>query len=260
MSNLILEVKTIQVNPFKTLIESLKDILTDVNIEFNEEGMKILNMDSSQTILVHLKLNANKFESYYCKNNIIVGVNMTNLFKIIKTLTINDTLTLFMEESDQNTLGISIVNGEKNIKSTIKFKLFDLDIVKYKAPATKFESILTMPSDQFNKICRDMSLLTDVIEVKSVGNQLILGGGGDFANQETVLGEFDNGLSFKLSGNEDTIIQGYYNLKHLQLFAKCTALCNSIELYMKNNYPLVIKFAVGSLGHLTLALAPKLQI
>jgi proliferating cell nuclear antigen len=260
MSNLILEVKTIQVNPFKTLIESLKEILADVNIEFNEEGMKIITMDSTQTILVHLKLEATNFEYYYCKNKIFIGLNMINLFKIIKTLTINDTLTFFMEEADQNTLGIAIVNGEKNRKSTIKFKLIDLDIVNFKAPSTKFESILTMPSDEFNKICRDMAALTDVIEIKSVGNQLILGGFGEFADQETVLGEFDNGLTFKLQGDKDKVIQGYYNLKHLQLFAKCTSLCSSIELYMKNNYPLVIKFAVGSLGNLTLALAPKMEI
>jgi proliferating cell nuclear antigen len=260
MSNLVLEVKTIQVSPFKTLIESLKDILADVNIEFNEEGMKIITMDSTQTILVHLKLESSNFEYYYCKNKIFVGVNMNNLFKIIKTLTINDSLTFFMEEADENTLGISIVNGDKNRKTTIKFKLIDLDIVNFKAPSTKFESILTMPSDEFNKICRDMSALTDVIEIKSVGNQLILGGVGDFADQETVLGQYENGLTFKLAGNKDNVIQGYYNLKHLQLFAKCTSLCTSIELYMKNNYPLVIKFAVGSLGNLTLALAPKLEI
>ena len=261
MSNLILEVKTIQVNAFKTLIESLKEILADVNIEFNDEGMKIITMDSTQTILVHLKLDAANFEHYYCKNKIFIGVNMGNLFKIIKTLTLNDTLTFFMEESDENTLGISIVNGEKNRKSIIKFKLIDLDVVNYKAPATKFESILTMPSDEFNKICRDMSSLqTEVIEIKSVGNQLLVGGFGDFAEQEIVLGENQNGLNFKLSGDNDKIIQGYYNLKHLQLFAKCTSLCLSIELYMKNNYPLVIKFAVGSLGNLTLALAPKMEI
>jgi proliferating cell nuclear antigen len=248
------------VSPFKTLIESLKDILADVNIEFNEEGMKIITMDSTQTILVHLKLEASNFEYYYCKNKIFVGVNMNNLFKIIKTLTINDSLTFFMEEADENTLGISIVNGDKNRKTTIKFKLIDLDIVNFKAPSTKFDSILTMPSDEFNKICRDMSALTDVIEIKSVGNQLILGGLGDFADQETVLGQYENGLTFKLAGNKDNVIQGYYNLKHLQLFAKCTSLCTSIELYMKNNYPLVIKFAVGSLGNLTLALAPKLEV
>ena len=67
-------------------------------------------------------------------------------------------------------------------------------------------------------------------------------------------------VSIVKSSNEDNIIQGYYNLKHLVLFTKCTNLCNSIEMYMKNNFPIVIKFTVGSLGCLKLALAPKIEM
>ena len=68
-----MECKTVQTTVFKTLVEALKDILTDVNIEFfkgnsdseNEEDkgyIKIVAMDSSQTILVHLKLEGSRFE------------------------------------------------------------------------------------------------------------------------------------------------------------------------------------------------------
>ena len=83
---------------------------------------------------------------------------------------------------------------------------------------------------------------------------------GEFASQETIIGETSNGLTFVKSSDEDNIIQGYYNLKHLVLFTKCTNLCNSIEMYMKNNFPIVIKFTVGSLGCLKLALAPKVEM
>ena len=34
-------------------------------------------------------------------------------------------------------------------------------------------------------------------------------------------------------------------------------MCNSLTIYLKNNYPIVIEFAVGSLGELKLALAQK---
>jgi len=67
-------------------------------------------------------------------------------------------------------------------------------------------------------------------------------------------------LTFVKSGSEDNIIQGYYNLKHLVLFAKCTNLCNSIEMYMKNNFPIVIKLTVCSLGSLKLALSTKIEL
>ena len=58
-------------------------------------------------------------------------------------------------------------------------------------------------------------------------------------------------------GNEEQeIIQGTYGLKNLTLFTKCTNLCPTIELYLKNDFPLIIKYEVASLGYIQLALCP----
>ena len=65
-------VKTVQASAFRTLVEALKDILQDVNIEFDESGIKIVAMDVSHTVLVHLKLDSNSFEHYYCKKKILL--------------------------------------------------------------------------------------------------------------------------------------------------------------------------------------------
>ena len=260
MSEKVMELKTVQTGAFKTLIEALKEILTDANIEFSDSAMKIITMDPTQTILVHLKLEKDNFESYFCKHKIFIGVNMLNFFKLIRTLTNNDALTMFIDEDNANCLGIRIENGEKNSLTTYYLNLIEVDETTYQIPPAQFESIITMPSNEFNKICRDMINLSDIIEIKSVGNQMIFSCKGEFACQETIIGEANNGLNFVKSTTDDTIIQGYYNLKHLVLFTKCTNLCNSIEIYMKNNFPIVIKFAVGSLGNLKLALAPKVEM
>jgi proliferating cell nuclear antigen len=116
-----------------------------------------------------------------------------------------------------------------------------------------------MPSNDFNKICRDMINLSDVIEIKSVGTQIIFSCKGEFCSQETIIGETKEGLNF-LKASDSAVIQGYYNLKHLALFTKCTNLCKSIEMYIKNNFPIVIKFSVGSIGSLKLCLAPKVEM
>ncbi len=256
-SEKVIELKTVQTGAFKTLTEALKEILTDANIEFTSDSMKIITMDPSQTILVHLKLEKDNFEYYYCKHSTFIGVNMLNFFKLIRTLTNNDALTLFIDSDNMNSLGIRIENGEKNSLTTYYLNLIEVDETTYKIPPAQFESIITMPSGEFNKICRDMINLSDIIEIKSVGSQLIFSCKGEFASQETIIGETNNGLNFVKSATEDNIIQGYYNLKHLVLFTKCTNLCNSIEMYLKNNFPIVINFSVGSLGRLKLALAPK---
>lgn len=255
-----LELKTVQTNAIKVLVEALKEILTDANIEFNDTGLKIVAMDSTKTILVHLKLNKEKFDKYVCKKKLIVGVSMTNLFKLIKTATNSDTLTFFIDDSNMNVLGIVIENGDKNTTTTFELNLMDLNEEHIDIPPQEFDSIITMPSIDFQKICRDMNNLSDTIEIKSVGSQLIFSCKGDFARQETKMGETPDGISFIKPNEVSNIIQGYYNLKHLVLFTKCTNLCNSIKIYMKNNFPIVITFMVGNLGELKLALAPKISV
>jgi len=115
-----------------------------------------------------------------------------------------------------------------------------------------------MPSGDFQKVCRDMYNLSDVIEIKSIRGQLILDCKGDFANQETIMGEsVTNGVNFVHKHDEPGLIQGFFSLKHLVLFTKCTNLCSSIQLFLKNDYPLIICYQVGSLGEIRLCLAPK---
>ena len=189
-------------------------------------------MDPSQTILVHLKLDAENFESFHVEKKFLAGVNMLNLFKLLRTLTNNDALTLFIDKSNTNLLGIRIENGEKNLLTVYHLNLIEVDEHEYHIPPATFESIITMPSNEFNKICRDMINLSDVIEIKSVGNQLIFACNGEFARQETVLGETNNGLSFVKSTQNHDIIQGYYNLKHIILFFQNVLICVIILNYI----------------------------
>ena len=258
-SNYILEVKTVQSSAFRILVEALKEILTDANLEFDNSGIKIMAMDSSHTVLVHLKLNADSFEEFKCNNKLILGINMINLFKLIKTMSNNDTLTLYVEEDNQSVLGIKIENSEKNTITRYKLNLMDLHEEQIQIPPTVFESVITLPSSDFQKICRDMHNLADDIEIKSVGSQLIFNCKGEFASQETCIGEANSGMTFVQNQNPDEIVQGLFALRHLVLFSKCTNLCNSIELYLKNDYPLIIKYTVASLGSIKLCLAPKME-
>ena len=52
----LFEIKTVQSGAFRTLIEALKEILTEANLEIDPNGLKIIAMDGTQTVLVHLRL------------------------------------------------------------------------------------------------------------------------------------------------------------------------------------------------------------
>jgi proliferating cell nuclear antigen len=254
MEDTVFEIKTIQSSIIKTLIEALKEILNDTVIEINNECIKIVTMDNSHIILVHMKLFAEKFEYYTCNKPISIGINMLNLYKIIKTVNNNDVLTLFIYQNNLNQLGIKIENMEKNTKTTYFLNLLDLNNDQFEIPEVEFNSVITLPSNDFQKMMRDMNNIADFVEIKNVDNKFILTCQGDFCSQETVLS--DNELVI-ISGNNKDIIQGNFNLKYLVLFTKCTNLSNTVELYLKNDYPLIIKYTVASLGSIKLCLSPQ---
>jgi proliferating cell nuclear antigen len=254
----LFEIQTVQSGAFRVLIEALKEILADVNMEISEAGIKVMAVDNTATILAHMKLEAANFEKYVCQRRIVLGVSMGHLFKLIKTMSNNDTLTLFMEEDNTATLGIRIENTEKNSITRFHLNLMDLNEENIRVPPTTFESVITMPSADFQKHVRDMSNLAEVLEINSVGQQLTFRCNGEFAKQETIIGETSSGMSFLKNDAPDEIVQGLFSLKHLLLFTKCTNLSNTIELFLKNDYPMICRYAVASLGSIKLCLSPKI--
>jgi proliferating cell nuclear antigen len=255
----IVDIKTVQSIAIKILCESLKEILTDANLIIDENGIKLIAMDSTKSVLIFLKLDSSKFESFYCKEKIKIGINFLNLFKLIKTINNSDTLTLFIHENNINKLGIKINNSDKNIETVYYLNLLDINSDDIEIPPAEFDTELTMPSNDFQKLIRDMITIGDECEIKNYNDNLIFNCEGDFASQITTLNETQNGLQFINNCNNDKIVQGIFSLKYLLLFTKCTNLCNQIQLYIKNDYPLIIQYSIASLGIIKLCLAPKVS-
>ena len=257
----VLTIKTVQIAPFRTLMTALKDILLETNITFEPDGMRIINMDKSHTILAHLHLAAKNFEFYECKKDkIIIGVNMFHLFKLINTIENDETLTIYIENSDYvdgivSYLTLKYENGGIKQCKTQKLRLIEPEPEELQYPDVPFSSIINLPSGDFQKIIRDLSCISDKLEIKSVGNELIFKCSGQFASAEIHRAESDGSMSFTLKQDSSKIIQGEFSLKNLGYFIKCTNLCPQIEMYLENDLPLVVKYNVASLGEIKLCLA-----
>ena len=257
----VLLLRTVQIQPFRTLMMALKDILVETNITFKPDGMRIINMDKSHTILVSLVLPSENFQEYICKKEkIIIGVNMYHLFKLINSIDNDDTLTLYIEKSDYSDgivshLGLKFENGDIKQCKTQKLRLIEPEQEELEYPEVKFSSIINLPSTDFQKIIRDLSCISEKIEIKSVGNELIFKCQGQFASAEIHREESNGSMEYVVKQDNTKVISGEYSLKNLSYFIKCTNLCNMIELYLENDRPLVCCYSVAALGKITLALA-----
>ena len=258
MSNYKFLFKTVQSSAIRTLVEALKEILTDVNFEINTSGIKIIAMDSSHVSLIYMKLLAENFEKFYCEKPIVCGISILRLFKLLKSMSPNDSLSMFITHTEPNDLQIHIETSEKGLRHKFSLKLMDLYLDKVEIPPAKFSSVLRIPSSDFQKLCRDMNNLGDELEIKSSGNQLIFSISNDWMEQETIMCESHNGgMEYLQNLSPDEVIQGVFSIKKLVLFTKCTSLCQNIEVYLKNDYPIVIKYDIANLGEIKFCLAPK---
>lgn len=230
-----------------------------MSLLFDADGIRMIAMDNTRTVLVHLRLYADKFEKYAYKHNagkFIIGVNTDHLYRIVRTATNDDTITFYIEENDPNTLGILLEDGEKKQVTRYKLNLLDRDEPDIQLPETEFSAHITMPSLDFQKICRDMTLLgAKTVEIKNVATSLTFSCKGHFASRTTVMGDSEKEFNIT-KRTTDEIITGNFSLPHLVLFTKCTNLCNNLEIHMKNDWFLMIRYVVANLGSIQLCLMP----
>jgi proliferating cell nuclear antigen len=257
-SGYIMYAKTVQACVLKVLMDSLSSLLVDTTLQFSADGVKLHELDNTHIVMIHVRLDARKFEEFYCETPVNIGVNIANLHTILKTVNSSDTLTLFLSNDDRNRLGIRVENDEKKTSTEFKLNLLDLDLHDYDIGPQAFGSEVILPSTYFQKIVRDMSYLSDRVEIKNIGRQLILSCSGNFCSQETILRDTDEPVR---DGDEEeerdsaTINQGVFSLKYLVMFTKCSSLCPNIILLVKSEFPAICVYEM-SLGSVRLCLSP----
>jgi proliferating cell nuclear antigen len=244
-----MKLKTIQASSFKATFEVLKDILNDVNIYFDRNGVKMVTLDTARVALVDLDLSHDNFEEYECESPVVAGVNITNMFKLLKTISTSDTLTL--EITNRDIMNILIENSVKKSKTNFQLKLLDIDEDHIQVPEVPISVCTVMPSIDLQRICRDMNNLATEISITRTENRFVFSCKGDFANQETTI---------SCSDNVDNRYTGTFSLKYLNIFTKATGMCSSVQILQEEeNRFLVLQYNVANLGDLKFYLATKVE-
>ena len=97
---------------FKKLIESIKELVQDVDFNISEKGIYLETMNKENIVLVTLNLSAEGFEEYQCANPIKIGISIPNLTKALHCGGNEDSLTLSCED-EPSKLNILFENESK---------------------------------------------------------------------------------------------------------------------------------------------------
>ena len=88
------EARLTQGKVFKQLIEALKDLVQEANIDCSDDEISIQAMDNSHVALVAVSLRSGGFDHFRCDRPISLGFNATNMGKILKCAGNDDMITL----------------------------------------------------------------------------------------------------------------------------------------------------------------------
>ena len=242
----------------KKIVESIKDLVTDVNLDVSPTGISLQAMDSSHVALVSLQLSMEGFEKFRCDKTQTLGINIANLAKVMKLGDNDDTITLKAEE-DPSHLTIIFENEKKGRLTEFNINLIQIDSEHLSITDSEGGSTISMGSSEFSKICRELHALSETVVIETQNDFVKFSVEGDSGSGSIKLeqneGESrDTAVSLKC---EDQVNLSFA-LRYLTMFNKASTLSNVVDIKLSNEAPLTVQYKIEEFGTLKFYLAPKI--
>lgn len=142
------------------VVDAIKDLVQDCNFDCNDSGIALQAMDNSHVALVSMMLKSESFSPFRCDRNIALGINLTSLQKVLRAANNDDVLTLKAEDAP-DVVNMVFENSETDRISEYDLKLMDIDQEHLGIPETEYAATVTMPCAEFQRICRDLSAISE---------------------------------------------------------------------------------------------------
>jgi proliferating cell nuclear antigen len=247
----------------KKVIEAIKDLVTDGNIEVSETGMNLQAMDSSHVSLVSLVLHTDMFEHFRCDRNVTLGINLPNFAKILKCSGNDDSVTLKAQDDGENLAIVFESEGQERV-SEFELKLMDIDAESLGIPDQDYNTNVKMSSAEFQRIVRDMTVLGDTCSIGCTKEGVKFSVSGDLGQgnitlrQTNSVDKEEEAVTIEM----DEPVELNFALRYLGFFTKASPLCPRVTISMSPDVPIVVAYNVGGekdtegAGSLSFYLAP----
>jgi|GEM_PF-1750333 len=255
----MLEAKLPYASLLKKIVESLKDLVTDAQFEFSENGLQLQAMDSSHVSLCHLKLNVDAFGEFRCDKATTMGLSLMNLAKVLKCASNEDTLTMKHRDED-DTVSLLFENPGQDKIMDFNMKLIEIDQEQLNIPDTEYKCTIKIPALEFKTIISDLLALGDTCTISCSKEGVRFSVDGDVGKANIMLkpGQVAN-ENKKVQIEMDEPVELRFALRYLNLFSKATALSGMVSLSMSTDIPLLVKYDIEETGLLEFFLAPKID-
>lgn len=216
-------------------------------------------MDSSHVALVSLNLSMDGFEHYRADCGMVLGVSIANLAKVMKLADNTDSITL-QADNDATHLKITFENPKTERTTEFNLNLITIDSEHLAIPETDYQSLVTINSNDFSKICKELFSLSETVQITTTADFVQFSVEGEVGTGSVKLGQNDSDKKEDQTLLEvSEPVQQQFALRYLNMFNKASTLSSFTRLCLHQEQPLVVEFKIDNLGVLKYFLAPKIS-
>merc|ERR1712216_982304 len=249
----------VQGSLLKKVLESIKDLVTDANFDCSSNGFALQAMDSSHVSLVALLLRNDGFEHYRCDRNMTMGMNLTNMSRMLKCADNEDIITMKADDAG-DVVTFMFESPDQDKISDFELKLMDIDSEHLGIPDTEYAATVKMPSAEFARICRDLSSIGDTVTISVSKDGVKFATTGDIGQANITCRQ-----NTSVDKDNQTVIDLQepvtltFALRYLNSFTKATPLAPMVQLQMSKELPVVVQYLIADMGYVRYYLAPKIE-
>lgn len=233
---MIVEIEMESCGLWKMAIEAVKDLLTNANFDFTDEGVTLQAMDSNHVSLVCMTMKPWLFDNYTCKRNVVVGVNVATLAKTLACADNKDSFLLQVPE-EMDELFLSFESKERTKKYVLK--QMQIESEPMSIPPVQYTCVFSMKSRAFQSLARECHTLdqTCMRIVVDPGKGVVV-----FQSKSDNLSTEVSSESAVFS-KKDAHLEMTFALRYLSFFCKATPVCENVVFSMCLDMPLMMEYS-----------------
>jgi len=237
---------------FKKIIDGIKDLSNEFNIDISPQKMHIDFMDSSVVCMCDINLSSSFFKHFECKKNSQIGINPKQMCTLMKCMPDKDEMSISYEENSDKLQLSSSKNGSKIF---IKMNMLNIQTDTFSVPEYEIDSEFEMCSKHFKKMATDLSSLeSDIIDISVKKDEI----------QFFVNGSLGSATITKKSQEDMTIkhkndVSIKFAMKYIVQFSKLFVLSDKVNIKMTRDNPLIIQYKLGEGSDMNFYLAPSID-
>lgn len=248
-----MKVKMETAEVWKNCINSISNLIDEVNFEFKEDGVEMRAMDPSHVALSDFSLPAEVFEVYDVTKPRKIGVDLKELDKIMSRAKKSNEFTLELIESD----GRLKLKFEGNSVRRFSLPLLEIEEEDLPEPDLNFTATAKVTAGAISEGLKDAALVSENVRFRLAEGKFVMKIESDTGSAEMELTEDNESLS-ELDIKEPS--EAMYNIEYLDDMTKAASSNDEIEIRHGDDLPIEMIFPIADgKGRLKFLLAPRIE-